>query len=135
MARAFSASALSCTYTWQLPVPVSMTGTFECSTQWRMSPAPPRGISTSTTPCSCMSASVAARSVDSMAPMQPAGMPAATAASCSTAAMRAFECAAKLPPRSTAALPDFRQMPAASAVTFGRASYTTATTPSGTLTR
>ena len=40
-----------------------------------------------------------------------------------------------LPPRSTAALPDFRQMPAASAVTFGRASYTTATTPSGTLTR
>lgn len=38
-------------------------------------------------------------------------------------------------PRNTHALPDFRQMPAASAVTFGRASYTMATTPSGTLTR
>ena len=112
-----------------------MTGTFDVSTQWRMRPAPPRGMSTSTTPCSCMSSSAAARSANVTAPMQPRGMPASTAASCSTRAITSFEAAAMLPPRSTAALPDFRQMPAASAVTFGRASYTTATTPRGTLTR
>ena len=67
--------------------------------------------------------------------MHPCGMPAPSAASASTRATASFERAAMLPPRSTAALPDFRQMPAASAVTLGRASYTTATTPSGTLTR
>ena len=83
-----------------------------------------------------MSSSAAARSANVTAPMQPRGMPASTAASCSTRAITPRpEAAAMLPPRSTAALPDFRQMPAASAVTFGRASYTTATTPRGTLTR
>ena len=112
-----------------------MTGTFAHSTQWRIRPAPPRGTSTSTMPCRLMSTSAAARSVDSMMPMQPAGIPADSAASCSTCAMAAHDFAASEPPRSTHALPDFKQMPAASAVTFGRASYTTATTPSGTLTR
>ena len=36
--------------------------------------------------------------------------------------MAAQDLAAKEPPRSTQALPDFKQMPAASAVTLGRAS-------------
>ena len=40
--------------------------------------------------------------------------------------------AASLPPRSTVALPVFRQRAAASTVTFGRASYIIATTPIGT---
>ena len=99
-----------------------MTGTLEHSTQWRMRPAPPRGMSTSTVPCSCMSSSVAARSVLAIDPMQPRGMPADTAASCSTREIAALEAAAMLPPRRTQALPAFRQMPAASAVTLGRAS-------------
>ena len=38
--------------------------------------------------------------------------------------MAALDAAARRPQRSTAALPDLTQMPAASAVTFGRASYT-----------
>ena len=45
-----------------------------------------------------------------------------------------MECVAELEPRSRIALPDFRHRAAASIVTFGRASYTTATTPSGTRT-
>ena len=39
---------------------------------------------------------------------------------------------ASLPPRSTTALPVLRQIAATSLVTFGRDSYTTPTTPSGT---
>ena len=82
-----------------------------------------------------MSASVADRSVVVMAQMLFAGNPALSTASANTRAIVSFEWAAKLPPRNTQALPDFTQMPAASAVTFGRASYTMATTPSGTLMR
>ena len=47
---ALSKSAYSSTYTWQIPVPVWMQGTVACSTQARISPAPPRGISRSTSP-------------------------------------------------------------------------------------
>ena len=38
------------TYTWQLPTPVSITGTVDSSTTERIRPAPPRGMSTSTSP-------------------------------------------------------------------------------------
>ena len=48
--------------------------------------------------------------------------PVASAASRATAASTALECAADDEPRSTIALPDFRQSAAASIVTFGRAS-------------
>ena len=43
-------SASLSTYTWQMPVPVSMQGTLAFSTHARMSPLPPRGISRSTRP-------------------------------------------------------------------------------------
>ena len=48
--------------------------------------------------------------------------------------MATQEFCASEPPRRMHALPVRMQMPAASAVTFGRASYTIATKPSGTLT-
>ena len=69
-----------------------------------------------------MSTSVAARSVVVMAQMEPSGRPAPTAAAARMSAMASLERAARLPPRSTQALPDFTQTPAASAVTLGRAS-------------
>ena len=45
-----SRSAAASTYTWQLPTPVSITGTVDSSTTDWIRPAPPRGISTSTRP-------------------------------------------------------------------------------------
>src|SRR5919107_3253797 len=42
-ASAFSRSADSSTYTWQVPTPVSITGTVESSTTALISDAPPRG--------------------------------------------------------------------------------------------
>jgi hypothetical protein len=65
----------------------------------------------------------------------PSGTPLWRAANETTCASTAFECAAVDEPRSTIALPDLRQSAEQSTVTFGRASYTTATTPSGTRTR
>jgi hypothetical protein len=53
---------------------------------------------------------------------EPSGSPAAAAASAATAASTAFECSAIEEPRSTMALPDFRQSALQSMVTFGRAS-------------
>ncbi|SKV48126.1 Uncharacterised protein [Mycobacteroides abscessus subsp. abscessus] len=43
-------SASACTYTWQLPTPVSMVGTCASRTTASIRPAPPRGITTSTSP-------------------------------------------------------------------------------------
>ncbi len=62
------------------------------------------------------------------------GIPAEAAASAAIRASSAFDRAAADDPRSTIALPDLRQRAVASIVTFGRASYTIATTPSGTRT-
>ena len=47
MSRAIFWSAEASTYTWQLPVPVSMTGMVLFSTTVFISPAPPLGMSTS----------------------------------------------------------------------------------------
>lgn len=47
MFAAISISALSSTKTWQLPTPVSITGTFAFSTTALIRPAPPRGMSKS----------------------------------------------------------------------------------------
>ena len=69
------------------------------------------------------------------APARPSGSPAAAAASTATAGQHGVRVGRRLEePRSTIALPDFRHSAAASIVTFGRASYTTAITPSGTRT-
>ena len=65
-----------------------------------------------------MRTSVAARSVEATMPTEPSGMPACSAAAESTRAMAAHERAAIDPPRKMQAFPDFRQMPAASAVAY-----------------
>jgi len=102
-------------------VPVSMTGTFEPSTTALIRPAPPRGMSTSTSPRAAMSSAVASRP-PSTSWTASRGSPAATSPSPSAATTARLECSADDDPRSRAALPDFTQMPAASAVTLGRAS-------------
>ena len=119
---AMARSALSSTKVWQTPLPVSRTGTVLPCTTARMRPAPPRGITTSKRPSRCSIASTPCRSAESMKPIAPAGTPASCAACARSDAIAVFERIASLPPRSSTALPDFRQSPAASDVTLGRAS-------------
>ena len=69
-----------------------------------------------------MSSVVAARSVLSITWMQPAGMPAPSAAAARTRARATQELMAMEPPLSTQALPVFTHRPAVSAVTLGLAS-------------
>jgi hypothetical protein len=88
----------------------------------------------STLPCCVASSASSPRPPPATRLTQPSGSPAATAASPAICASVAFECIAEEEPRSTIALPDFKHSAAASIVTLGRASYTTATTPSGTRT-
>ena len=88
----------------------------------------------STTPVWVASSASSSRPPPAISPSDPSGRPARVAASPATAASAAFECAAELDPRRTIAFPDFRHSAAASMVTFGRASYTTAITPRGTRT-
>ena len=66
--------------------------------------------------------------------MQSAGRPALAAASDSTDTSARLDWIAVAEPRSSAQLPDLIASPAASTVTFGRASYTIASTPNGTRT-
>ena len=121
ISSARSRSASASTYTWQLPTPVSITGTVDSRHHGLDQPgATPRN-----------------QYVDQPArlheflhrgpiPGTPwttsAGNPADSAASRSTAMIASLDAAAEDEPRSRTALPDFRQIPAASAVTFGRAS-------------
>ena len=65
------------TSTWVLPVPVSMTGTWECSTTRWIRPAPPRGISTSTRPRARISTSTPSRPCSSIPTIRSAGSPCA----------------------------------------------------------
>ena len=122
MSRAMSRSASASTYTWQLPTPVSMTGTVDCSTTAWISPAPPRGMTRSTSPRACMRCWADDRSSAAICWMASAGSPAPAIASRMTAMIAALEWAADDEPRSSTALPDLRQIPAASAVTLGRPS-------------
>ena len=122
IASAMSRSASRSTYTWQLPTPVSITGTVDSSTTERIRPAPPRGISTSTSPRARISALAASWPSPGTSWTTSAGRPAPAAASRSTATTASFERRALEEPRSSTALPLLRQMPAASAVTLGRAS-------------
>ena len=88
----------------------------------------------STTPSWPASSASSSRPPPATSASAPTGRPAPSAASRATVGSTAFECSAAEEPRSTIALPDLRQRAAASIVTFGLASYTTATTPSGTRT-
>ena len=111
------------TYTWQLPTPVSITGTVDSSTTDRISPAPPRGISTSTRPRARISALTASWRSPGTSWTTSAGRPAAPAAVPQHRHDGGVAGAgAATSPRSSTALPDLRQIPAASAVTLGRAS-------------
>ena len=74
----------------------------------------------STSSSSSSSAATAARSVVSTNCTASAGAPTFSSAFASTVAIAMFDSIASLPPRSTTALPDLTQRPAASAVTFGR---------------
>ena len=65
-------------------------------------------------------AMTAARSAVSTTCTESAGRPAFSTALPSTLTMAALDASASLPPRSSTALPDLRQRPAASAVTLGR---------------
>ena len=65
-------------------------------------------------------AATASRSVTSTNWMASGGAPVFSSALASTAAISVLDSIASLPPRSSTALPDFTQSPAASAVTFGR---------------
>jgi hypothetical protein len=122
MASASSRSADASTYTWQLPTPVSITGTVDSSTTDLIKDAPPRGISTSTRPRARISSFTESRDDASSSWIASAGNPADPTAERSTSTIAALDRAAEDEPRSRTALPDFRQMPAASAVTLGRAS-------------
>ena len=111
-----------------------MTGTVAtaCSACLRLSP--PRGMIRSTVSPWVASSASSSRPPPATMLTQPSGSPAATADSAAIWASAALEYAAEEDPRRTIALPDFRHSAAASMVTLGRASYTTATTPSGTRT-
>src|SRR6266540_5043438 len=96
-----------------------------------MSAGPPRGIARSTRSSSCSKAKVAARSDVGTTCAAAAGSPAFASPSENAAASASEERSASEPGRRIAAFPLFRQSAAASTVTFGRASYTMRTTPSG----
>lgn len=99
-----------------------MTGTVDSSTTVRMSEAPPRGISTSTMPRARISSRTDSRLSPGTSCTASAGRPAPPTASRTTVTRALFEADAEEEPRSSTALPDFRQSAAASTVTFGRAS-------------
>src|SRR5919199_1702842 len=108
-----------------------MTGTVACSSGAALSPSPPRGITRSTSPSWVAIWRSSSRSPPATIEIAPSGSPTEATASCATWASAMFEWAAVEEPRSTIALPDFRHSAEQSIVTLGRASYTTATTPSG----
>ena len=102
---------MASTYRWQLPTPVSITGTWLLRTTASIRPAPPRGISTSTRPRAAISSAVTSRGPGTSWTAS-AGRSASTSPACSASTIAALESAAEDEPRSSAALPDFRQMPA-----------------------
>ena len=107
---------------WQMPVPVWMQGTVAFSTQLRISPAPPRGISRSTRPLAVIRARALSRLVSCTSDTRAGAKPASCTPSRRAATMALLERKASLPPRSTQALPLFSARAAASLVTLGRLS-------------
>jgi hypothetical protein len=104
-----------------LPTPVSITGTVDSRTTRSINEAPPRGMTTSTRPRAPSSSPTDARSAGSSS-IDPSGSPAFEAVSVRTATSAVLVRNADAEPRNSAALPLLRQRPAASTVTFGRAS-------------
>ena len=96
-----------------------MTGTVDSSTTLRIRPAPPRGMRTSTRPRARISTFAPSCPSPGTSWTASASSPAPAIASRSTPTIAVLLASALAEPRSSAALPDFRQMPAASAVTFG----------------
>ena len=99
------------------------TGTVACSRTVASRLGPPRGTSRSTYSSAVSSSITASRELSRISCTACAGTwswPASTSAMMS--AMAPLVCAAIDEPRSTAALPDFRQSAATSTVTFGLAS-------------
>ena len=105
-----------------MPVPVSMIGTVAFSTQERIKPAPPLGMSRSTSPLAHISSVALWRVVSSTRHSASWGRPAAVRPSCNASTMAAAERWASFPPRRTQADPAFRARAAASLVTLGRLS-------------
>ena len=122
MERAFSKSASLSTYTWQMPVPVSMQGTVACSTQARMRPAPPLGMRRSTRPAASMIFVALWREVSSTMFTISGSNPAARTPSLSASTIALLDRYASFPGRSMQTFPLLRQSAAASEVTFGRLS-------------
>ena len=85
-----------------------------------MSDGPPRGIRQSMAPRSCMNSMAASWLTSVTSCTASAGSPVLATASRSTSVMARFDSSAPDEPRRKAALPDLRQRPAASLVTFGR---------------
>ena len=100
-----------------------MVGTFASRTTASIRPAPPRGITTSTSPRAWIRCVTLARSV---AGQQLHGVgvrgPRPTSAARNAVTSAALDCAADELPRSRTALPDFSVSPNASTVTLGRPS-------------
>ena len=117
----FRSAALS-TYTWQMPVPVWIQGTVAFSTQARISPAPPRGISRSTRPFAVISSLAEAWVVSSIRLTALSGRPTRARPQRRALTMAWQLAQASRPQRSTQALPAFRASAAASEVTLGRLS-------------
>ena len=117
---------------WHTPSPVRMTGTLASFATARISPAPPRGISTSTYPSRCISSFAVSWLVSCTREMQSSGSPTEARAWRISSATHRLDRMASLPPRRMHTLPDFRHSAAASTVTLGRASKMMAMTPRGT---
>ena len=120
--KALSKSASSSTYTWQLPSKCLITGMRASLLMRSIKPLPPRGTITSTYCFMVINSPTAARSVVSTTCTAVVGKPAACKPSCTNLAKAWLQLIASLPPRKIAALPDLMHRPAASTVTFGRAS-------------
>ena len=105
-----------------MPVPVWMQGTRAFSTQERMSPAPPRGISRSTSPTARISSLALCRVVSCTRLTASRGSPACASPSRRASTMALADRNASLPPRSTQTFPLFSASAAASEVTLGRLS-------------
>jgi hypothetical protein len=122
IASALSRSAAASTYTWQLPTPVSITGTVDSVTTLRMSDAPPRGMRTSTSPRARIRALTDSRESPGTSATASAGRSVDTSPARSASTIAVLDADAEDDPRRSTALPDFKHRPAASAVTLGRPS-------------
>ena len=119
MLTAMSFWANSSTYTWQFPVPVSITGTVEFFTTLWMSPAPPLGIRTSKYSFNCIIFVAVSRLVSVSSWMLYFGILQNSSSLWITFVIARFELIASLPPRRRHAFPVLKHSANASAVTFG----------------